>query len=267
MELLKGHSLGDVLTQGRLPLARTMHIARQIADALAAAHDAGVVHRDLKPQNVFLIKRGMDADFVKVLDFGIAKVRGMDADVEQTAAGTFVGTPAYMAPEQLANKHCDHRVDVYSFGVLFFELVTGLRPFRATNMAEIIVQQLTMPAPKPSVILKDNGGTGVVPDKLERFLLALLEKNPDKRVKSMRDVLNVIEEIVPLVAGTSAGVGSMPPQSSQSPQGRLFDTSGEYALPAASGGWVSVNKDNAALTTGEGVRARGARVREPRRRH
>ena len=190
MELLRGHCLHDILKgKARLELPRAVHIGVQVAAALTAAHEAGVVHRDLKPQNIFLIQRAGDPNFVKVLDFGIAKVNGLESmEADKTTPGTFVGTPAYMAPEQLSEQPCDHRVDVYAFGALLYELVAGVRAFRGPSVAELILQQLTVTPPPPSQVVVEGRPAPEVPKDLENLIFSCLAKDPERRPSKMQVV-------------------------------------------------------------------------------
>ena len=137
MECLEGRSLADALdAEPRMEPARVLHIARGIARALAAAHAHHIVHRDLKPDNVFLVRRDDDPDFVKVLDFGIAKLSGAGEWKTQTSSA-LLGTPYYMSPEQWNGTPVDPRVDVYALGVMIYEMLAGRRPFEGNSLAEL----------------------------------------------------------------------------------------------------------------------------------
>jgi len=139
MELLRGRTLGGELKEGRFECDRAVHIARQILAALDAAHARGIVHRDLKPENIFLIQRANDADFVKVLDFGIAKLLDdSEDDLQLTETGQVVGTPSYMAPEQARGDRIDQRIDVYATGAMLYRMVTGQRPFAGANLNALL---------------------------------------------------------------------------------------------------------------------------------
>jgi len=150
MEFLGGESLADKLKRERFfPAARALQVAAQVADALSASHSHGIIHRDLKPENIFLISRGAQVDFVKVLDFGLAKLtQGEEKVTHKTRTGSVMGTPYYMSPEQCEGKaSIDHRADLYSLGVILFEMLTGRVPFGGDGYGEIIVKHITQPPP------------------------------------------------------------------------------------------------------------------------
>lgn len=148
MELLRGRSLAEILDEGVPPLTDALHWARQIADALGAAHDAGIVHRDIKPANVMVVGNGV----AKVLDFGIAKARG-GPGTELTGTGMIIGSFPYMAPERWTGGAngvpVDGRSDLYALGCVLMELLTGERPFPAREMHELLAQHLTAEPPSP----------------------------------------------------------------------------------------------------------------------
>jgi serine/threonine-protein kinase len=176
-ELLRGRTLAELLKTGPIPIARALGIMRQVAVVLAHAHDVNVVHRNLKPANVFLVREGK-RDFVKLLELGAVR---MQVNEGKPIPGTVIGTPAYMAPEQLRQTAGDHRVDMYSFGVMMFELAAGRRPFTG-ELADMIRQHLIVRAPRTRDLKPE------VPQPLDDLVAQCLEKDPDSRAQSMHEV-------------------------------------------------------------------------------
>jgi serine/threonine protein kinase len=188
MELLNGKSLYDqIKAQPVMELGRSLDIAIQVANALGAVHDAGIVHRDLKPENIFLAQKGSRKDVVKLLDFGIAKLMEPDQQVsiQQTGVGMILGTPTYMSPEQAGGRAVDHRSDIYSLGIILYELATGRAPFSADTYAEILVQHITQEPQRPSTI---EALPQQVPPPLEQLILHCLRKDPGDRPQQMDEV-------------------------------------------------------------------------------
>jgi eukaryotic-like serine/threonine-protein kinase len=182
MERLDGLDLGEVLRhERRVAPDRTVHIGVQICRALSAAHAAGIIHRDLKPENIFLVSRDGSADFVKVLDFGIAKqdMGNQNAPRRLTTPGIAMGTPEYMAPEQAAGKAIDGRVDIYSVGAILYEMLTGEPPHAGANVMEILSRKATE-APTPVRDINPD-----VSETLERVVLVCLERDPELRPQTM----------------------------------------------------------------------------------
>ena len=180
MEYLEGKTLASALGhEGRLEVMRALHVGAQIASALAAAHAAGVIHRDLKPDNVMLIHRLGDPDFVKLLDFGLAKMAAADGSAVKTAAGVLLGTPQYMSPEACETRGIDHRTDVYALGILLFQMMTGTLPFDGASMGEILVKQVTQLPPAPRAINPS------IPPSVEQIVLRCLMKQADARFPTM----------------------------------------------------------------------------------
>jgi serine/threonine protein kinase len=198
MEFLEGTPLALVAGGGNpMPLGRILRIALQLSEGLAAAHQLGIVHRDLKPDNVFLIQRGKETDFVKILDFGIAKVSS-NATGRLTMVGSVFGTPHYMSPEQAAGTPLDHRGDIYSLGVMLYELATGRVPFDAENFVGILSQQLYQdPVPPREAAPKAN-----IPAAFETIILKCMAKKPERRYQSM---LELREELLELEARLGKG--------------------------------------------------------------
>ena len=216
MELVEGQSLGD-LVAAPLAIDRALSIARGIARGLAKAHERGIVHRDLKPDNVMIDGEG----HVKVLDFGLAKMRDDDATppsalgeastvAPQTAEGTIVGTPGYMSPEQVVGRPIDVRSDVFSFGVLLYELATGVRPFVGTTMMEIAIKIERDPPRAPSSV------NPAVSGPLEAVILRCLAKKPAERYANAREILAALEQIAPsATSGPTAEIALPPPARSR----------------------------------------------------
>ena len=188
MEYLEGETLADVLQRDRvLPVQRALHITAQIAGGLAAAHSCGIIHRDLKPDNIMLLDRLGDRDFVKVLDFGLAKMIHDSASAKLTAAGVVLGTPQYMSPEACESKRdIDHRSDIYCLGILLFQMITGQVPFEGQSMGEILVKHVSAAPPAPRALNPE------IPPSVEQIILRCLAKLPDARfptMKALRDAL------------------------------------------------------------------------------
>lgn len=179
MEYLEGESLTSLIKRGRLPVEEVLPIAEQIASALSAAHQRGIVHRDLKPDNVQLIRRGADDRFVKVLDFGVAKV---GSSSKLTKTGMVFGTPHYMSPEQAAGQSVDARADIYALGVIIFEMCTGQVPFDGDTFMGILSKHMFDEPPRPTEI---DGSAG----PLEPIILHALAKKPEDRYGSMDELL------------------------------------------------------------------------------
>jgi serine/threonine-protein kinase len=156
----------------------------QGASALAAAHDKGIVHRDLKPDNVFLVERPGRADFVKLLDFGLARVTDLPAGERLTLSGTILGTPEYMAPEQIRGDAVDGRADVYSAGCMIYELLTGDVPFRGQPYMVVLTKHLQLDPIPPS---QDKPSANISPE-VDAVVLKALAKNPDERFQTMKDL-------------------------------------------------------------------------------
>jgi serine/threonine protein kinase len=182
MPLLKGKSLSDVITEcGTVPLARTVDILSQTLDALAAAHAAGIIHRDMKPDNLFLTRVADREDLVKVLDFGVAKVLGdspgtSGVSPSLTQPGSVVGTPSYMAPEQArGEKAIDHRVDVYALGAVMYEMLTGVRMYDGTTYNEVLHKIFSGDMRAPSEVRPD------IPFEMESIIMRAVARLPNRR--------------------------------------------------------------------------------------
>ncbi|MDF3071378.1 MAG: serine/threonine protein kinase [Polyangiaceae bacterium] len=203
MEYLEGRPLADLIEGwAPLPLPRITKIGVQIAEALNAAHLAGIVHRDLKPDNVFLCEREGDPDFVKILDFGIAKFGVSQARLTQ--AGAVFGTPAYMSPEQAAGKTTDGRTDVYALGVMLYEMACGRAPFHGESALAVLSMHSTEEPEALSLRQPD------VSKELEAIVHKCLRKDPDARYASMAELA---ADLSRLAAGMPVRAEPAPPSS------------------------------------------------------
>ena len=172
MELLEGRSLGEIVAPGAMDLMRAMPIMIQIARGIARAHDLEVVHRDLKPDNIFILRKDDGTDMVKLLDFGISRSK---VDARLTSKGDVFGTPEYMAPEQINGSETGAFSDLYALGIVFYEMIVGKVPFSAKDPAALFAKTLSAPPPDPS---KFNSR---IPRGLSALILELLAKDPHKR--------------------------------------------------------------------------------------
>ncbi len=216
LEYIEGRGLRAEIDQGPIAVERALHIARQVASALSAAHALDIVHRDLKPENVMLVEKAGDPDFVKVLDFGIARVPagGEAAQVEEhstsapiTKAGMVFGTPEYMAPEQALGQQVDARADIYALGVILFEMLAQKRPFYAETQVGVLGQQLSQDAPA----ISDRAPDIELPVEVERLVSGMLARESKARVASSDEVLGAINEILSRMgANVPRAPGSIP---------------------------------------------------------
>jgi serine/threonine-protein kinase len=192
MEYVPGDSLFQVLADAPLPALRALDIAEQIGSALARAHQMGVIHRDLKPENILLAQQEGRSDYVKILDLGIAKI--MDAP-SLTGSQQIFGTPGYIAPEYIQSSNIDGRADLYSLGIILYEMVSGALPFQYEFPGDLLVKQITENPTPPSEHYAQ------VDPEVERLILRCLEKHPDER---FRDAHHFLEELRRVRASLSA---------------------------------------------------------------
>jgi serine/threonine-protein kinase len=226
MEHLRGRPLSRVIAMdGPLSAERTLHIAMQIARALREAHAKGIIHRDLKPGNIMILEEGDDANFAKVLDFGLVKLfsppktEGSEPavveqltpsplDGEMTRAGMFLGSPKYMSPEQIQARELDPRTDIYSLGVIMFQMLVGRVPFRGGSSVEILYKHVNHPVPA----IHDMNPEADAPPELERIVERCLRKNVDERVPSMATLLTEMKKVRHALTGigsVSSSLGSL----------------------------------------------------------
>ena len=188
MELLRGQSLSALLNEEKLTLPRIRRMLVQVCAALGAAHQLGVVHRDIKPDNLFVAHKGGQQDFVKVLDFGVAKLLTAE-NTSGTLDGTIIGTPTYMSPEQAAGLPVDHRADIYAVGTVLYELLGGRPPFQAPNFGQLMVKILTEP---PPALPSHTPAGEPVPQVLAQLALRCLAKEPADRPQQLSEVLTAL---------------------------------------------------------------------------
>lgn len=190
MEFVKGRNLGDLLREGRLRTGAALEIAYQVCGALTEPHSSGAIHRDLKPDNLVLTSVSDGRIQVKVLDFGIARV--LESDTPQlTGTGMICGTPSYMPPEQAQNEPLDARTDLYSLGVILYEMLSGWRPFTGTSSLQIMLQHIQLSPPSLRELLPP----ATLPPQLEGLVYQLMSKDPEKRPSSARELRERIDEI------------------------------------------------------------------------
>jgi serine/threonine-protein kinase len=203
MEYLQGRSLSDELKKnGRLAPERAIHIAKQVSRALREAHTLGVVHRDMKPGNVFLVEKDDDEDFVKVLDFGLVKETSPTEAQDHTQVGQIMGSPRYMAPEQVQGKAVDARTDIYSLGAMLFAMLAGKPPFDKNTDLSTMMAQVSDPPPPIASVAPD----AQLPPGLEAVVMKCLAKNPDERFASMEELITALK-LRPGVMSTASDSG------------------------------------------------------------
>jgi len=231
MELVEGQSLDHRIPEGGLPVQQIVEIAGALADALAVAHGKGIVHRDLKPANVMVTQEGR----IKVLDFGLAKeIRAANSsDATMTSAGhtevgLVMGTPRYMSPEQIAGRTLDHRTDIFSLGIILYEMSTGWRPFAGTSSAELASAILRDTPPLVTDVRAN------LPADLARIIQRCLEKSAADRFQSAGDIRNELRGI------NTANAEASPPSSTTPTGSRPVKTPDSGAARAEEGFWVAV---------------------------
>ncbi len=206
MEYLEGEDLAHTLQRDvRMPWFRVSNLIMQIGSALAAAHAKGIVHRDMKPENCFRVKRDGDEDFIKVLDFGIAKIvddRFIKGEHSLTIEGGIIGTPEYIAPELCRGLKADTRVDIYALGIIMYRMLTGVVPFRTDtdNYMAVLSQHLTDP-PRPML---EQAPEANIPAKIEQIVMRALEKDPNRRYQTVEELIAALREAQLTLTGASS---------------------------------------------------------------
>jgi len=186
MEYLSGRDMASRITDCRLfPMKGTVGIVSQLLETLAAVHAEGIVHRDLKPENIFLVEHRDIGEFIKIMDFGIARLSTLEQPTKRiTAAGQVFGTPNYVSPEQaVGDLNIDHRSDLYSTGVILYELLTGQLPFNAPSFGRVLMEIMMLTVPDPQRFVPG------IPDAVRDFLFTAMAKKPDERFQSAGEML------------------------------------------------------------------------------
>jgi serine/threonine-protein kinase len=200
LELVQGNNLRAEVARGPLGVRRALHIARQIAAALVAAHARKIVHRDLKPENVVLVEKNGDPDFVKVLDFGIARLMDAPGKSPLTKVGVVLGTLDYMAPEQALGQDVDGRADIYALGVVMYEMLSGHCPYEGESSSTIVGLQLTKRPPP----FRERAPTLAIPGAVEGLVLKLLAKERKDRPQSAGLVVSELDKLIATLSGSPA---------------------------------------------------------------
>ncbi len=213
MDYCPGTTLKKVIEDhGEIPVRRALHIMEQLLTTLDAAHRAGIIHRDIKPENIMLLRDENGKDVVKVLDFGIAKLREREMTSGMTMEGAAIGTPQYMSPEQASGEaNLDHRVDLYAAGVALYEMVTGAPPFVGTTVIQTLIMHLTQP---PAPFAEAFG----FPEFVESLVLKALEKNRDERFQTAAEFREACSRVMQLLSkNNQAPIELSPEPESQTP--------------------------------------------------
>lgn len=255
MEYLDGEDLGQVLEREfPLPLRRTVKILGQVCQALDEAHHNNIVHRDLKPENIMIVPRRDEPDFVKVCDFGIAKVQDPHDEGEVTAltmAGMICGTPQYMSPEQAEGKKLDGRSDIYSLGVILYEMVTGQIPFMGDTPLSIVTKHLNTSPTPPRELRPDLE----IHPVLEAFVLRTISKDPKARPQSAMELKLGLEQVLDVVEGRATSAELALPEVDEEaagPTAPVTVPAQRAQKPKKKGIWVAIGVA-AILAAGLGV--------------
>lgn len=225
LDYIEGQELSEVIKSGPLPLARALHIARQITSALCLAHDLKIVHRDLKPENIMLTRHEGQQDYVKILDLGLAKLpvdlvmkegsfmgTGTVSPQVLTKVGALYGTPGYMAPEQALSEAVDSRADLYSLGSILYEMLTGVPPFVGKTVYDLIDHHLTTRLPP----MRERAPSVSIPEPVEAIVRRLLAKRAKDRFRDPQELLAALEQLtIPAPTMPPAPMPALPQNTAQ----------------------------------------------------
>jgi serine/threonine protein kinase len=229
MELLEGIDLADRLKKEKqLPITDALQVATQVAQALGAAHQINIVHRDLKPENIFLINREGNPNFVKVLDFGIAKSLEEEKIRRLTTPGMAMGTPEYMAPEQATGKGSDARSDIYSLGAILYEMLAGKAPIAGDTMMDILIRKATEDPVDLAVLRPD------CPQAVSQLVMRTLARNPENRPQTMAELAQEINRLLTDIQSGVVPIVKVPFRPPSSPTGPTNQVALEHSGPTAS---------------------------------
>ena len=246
MEFLEGETLTEAITSGPLPPLRVCRIGAQIARGLQAVHDKGIVHRDLKTDNIFLLEREGRRDVVKIVDFGLAK---LDAGQRLTQDGTVVGTAEYISPEQVTGRDTDARSDQYALGCILYEMLTSQLPFDGATTTDVVYKHVyKQPMPPRKVRPEAN-----IPESLEQVIARCMAKKPGDRFEKMTDLETALTAIEQVLVGTSTAKVVLPPPSGRLPRWLLV-VGGALLVPMVLGTlYLALRSDGKEKTGGFSV--------------
>lgn len=231
MEYLEGDDLATMLESEKvLPYKRVIGIMTQVCDALYAAHQKSIIHRDMKPENIFLINPGTEKETVKILDFGIAKMSVLDQEGRKlTKTGVVFGTPEYMSPEQAAGKSIDHRVDIYALGIILYEMLTGKVPFTGETFMAVLSKHIFEPVPPVEKV----NPSAEVPEPLKKIVYKCLEKEPEDRFSDACELKEALEEIEDFDQSVSVKVEVLEKHKVSSTPGHVLEVIGDGGISSA----------------------------------